>query len=461
MVDSTAILVLGMHRSGTSAAAGWLQALGVNLGPYLMAEDPTQPKGYFEHPEIVGIHDDLMAAFDSSWDDPRPLPEGWERDSRVRSFRAQLLDIVRRDLMTQSVWSAKDPRLCRLLPLWLAMLGELDVPVRAICVLRHPAEVAESLALRNGFSAEKSGLLWLRYVLEAERYSRSVPRITLRYGDLLRDWRAESQRVAQALGIVWPKPHDQAAAPVTDFLEQGLRHHKGIYFDRFPPPLRKWIVSAYRALKPGNSTSEDGQAILDGVQRELAPYDSYVAACWLERVRNIGFENVQTRAALTQLQAQLIQSQADATDARTALAQAEREFARAQSEIAAARSELVAVRMDQSREIAATRAELKHTQEELTAVRAASTQMSVQLAEVQTELVQARTDLAQARTDLAQVRCELQRSRAESQRAEHELQTVFRSRYWRFTRPWRTLDTYLRNGRRRRRERKRRAEISE
>src|SRR5882724_1528346 len=53
MADSTAILVLGMHRSGTSATAGWLKTLGVNLGPYLMAEDPTQPKGYFEHAEIV------------------------------------------------------------------------------------------------------------------------------------------------------------------------------------------------------------------------------------------------------------------------------------------------------------------------------------------------------------------------------------------------------------------------
>ena len=63
MDGSTAILVLGMHRSGTSAATGWLKTLGVNLGPYLMAEYPTQPKGYFEHAEIVGIHDELLALF--------------------------------------------------------------------------------------------------------------------------------------------------------------------------------------------------------------------------------------------------------------------------------------------------------------------------------------------------------------------------------------------------------------
>ena len=78
-----------------------------------------------------------------------------------------------------------------------------------------------------GREDDKSGLLWLRYVLEAERHSRWIPRITLRYGDLLRHWRAESRRVAHALGIVWPKPFDEAV--------------------------------------------------------ELPPYDSYVAACWLER----------------------------------------------------------------------------------------------------------------------------------------------------------------------------------
>jgi hypothetical protein len=471
MADSTAILVLGMHRSGTSATAGWLHALGVNLGPYLMAEDPTQPKGYFEHAEIVGIHNDLMTAFDSSWDDPRPLPEGWEHDHRVRFFREQLMEIVRRDLMTQPLWGAKDPRLCRLLPLWLAILGELGVAVRAIYVLRHPAEVAESLALRNGFSAEKSGLLWLRHVLEAERHSRWVPRITLRYGDLLRDWRGESERIAQALGIVWPRPYDEVAAAVTGFLERGLRHHESVYFDRFVPPLRRWIVAAYRALKAGSSTSEDAQAILDSVHRELAPYDSYVAACWLERVRNISLENAHIRAVLTQIQAQLSHSLADVTKARSdselarsALADAKAELAQAQSELTAARaeldqkigglasataqlaeahSELARARTEMVQEIAATRAELTHAQGDLTDVRTASTQVSAQLTQTQTELAQARG--------------ELDRSRGDSQRAHQELEAIYRSRYWRMTRPWRTFDTYLRNRRRCRREKRRRA----
>jgi hypothetical protein len=451
MADSTAILVLGMHRSGTSATAGWLKTLGVNLGPYLMAEDPTQPRGYFEHAEIVRIHDELLAVFDSSWDDPRPLPEGWEHDHRVRFFRKQLIEVIRRDLMTGPLWGAKDPRLCRLLPIWLGMLDELGVPVRAICVLRHPAEVAESLALRNGFSADKSGLLWLRYVLDAEWHSRSMPRITIRYGDLLRNARAESQRIAQVFGIVWPRPNAEAAGETADFLERGLRHHENLYFDRFPPPLRKWIVSAYRALNPGSGPNEHGRAILDSLHRELAPYDSYVAACWLERIRNIGLENAQTRAMLTQLQSQLSQKQADATHdhinldlAQSALAEARTELARAQSELLAVRAELLAARTQLTQEVAATTTELTHTRNELTGARTASAQLSAQL--------------TQARTELGQACDALERSRADSRHVHQELEAVYHSRYWRFTRPWRTLDLYLRNRRRRLRERRRERE---
>jgi len=429
MVESTAILVLGMHRSGTSATAGWLEGLGVNLGPCLMAEDPTQPKGYFEHAEIVSIHDELMAAFDSSWDDPRPLPEGWEHDHKARFFRKQLMDIIRRDLMTEQLWGAKDPRLCRLLPIWLGMLDELDVPVRAISVLRHPAEVAESLALRNGFSADKSGLLWLRYVLEAEWHSRAIPRITIRFVDLLHAPGAESQRVAQAFGILWPKP-DRGPDGAADFLERGLRHHESLYFDRFPPPLRKWIVTAYRALKPVSGPSEYGRAILDGLHSELAPYDSYVAACWLERVRNIGVENAQTRAMLTQLQTQFNQKEADATRDRIDLDLARSALKEARTELTQAKSELIAVHVELEQKVG-------------------------QLASAETQVTAITAELTQARTELAQAHGEIERSHADSQRTHQELEAVYRSRYWRFTRPWRTFDTYLRNRRHRRRDRRR------
>ncbi|HZO81553.1 MAG TPA: hypothetical protein VFB33_07630 [Candidatus Binataceae bacterium] len=406
-----------------------------------MAEDSTQPKGYFEHAEIVAIHDELMAAFDSSWDDPRPLPDEWEHDRRVRPFREQLTEIVRRDLITAPLWGVKDPRLCRLLPLWLPMLERLAVSVRALRVLRHPAEVAQSLEARNGFAAGKSGLLWLRYLLEAERNSRALPRVTLRYGNLLRDWRAEWLRVARALGVTWPKSYDEAGPAVTDFLEDDLRHHQSTRFNDFAPPLRKWIVAAYRALEQENDSGNRAQEILDGVRRELAPYDSFVSACWLERVRNVGLENARLRAALEQARNEFTRARDELTAARASLEQRDAGLASAEAALTGVRAELTAVQA----ELTNTRVELAQAHGELRTLRE--------------ELSRTTTERAHTQVALTEVRHELVRNRAEAERVREELAKVYRSRYWRFTRPWRTLDNYLRERRHARRARKRRAQV--
>ena len=61
-----ALLVLGMHRSGTSAVAGALRLAGVDLGADLMAPAADNPKGFFEHAGVVAIHDRLLQALGRS-----------------------------------------------------------------------------------------------------------------------------------------------------------------------------------------------------------------------------------------------------------------------------------------------------------------------------------------------------------------------------------------------------------
>src|SRR5689334_11506011 len=66
---STAIIVLGMHRSGTSALAGTLHHLGVELGEHLMSASPDNQRGYWEHRDIVAVNHQLMAELGAAWDD--------------------------------------------------------------------------------------------------------------------------------------------------------------------------------------------------------------------------------------------------------------------------------------------------------------------------------------------------------------------------------------------------------
>jgi hypothetical protein len=223
---NTALLILGMHRSGTSALAGVLSLAGADPGSALLpAMQGINPKGFWEHAEIVAIHERLLATLNSSWADERPLPDNWLHLPETVAHRAALQSVLLRDFSRSPLWLVKDPRLCRLLPLWLDMLADIDTDPRFVLCLRHPCEVAASLARRDGIAAERACLLWLAHLLESERWSRGRPRAIVTYDRLLADWRVTLEQVAGALSL--PLQADAAAARKIDtFLESSLRHHR-------------------------------------------------------------------------------------------------------------------------------------------------------------------------------------------------------------------------------------------
>src|SRR5580704_9217804 len=91
LAGSTALVVLGMHRSGTSALTGMLHHLGVALGEHLMPATQDNPRGYWEHSDIVAVHERLMAALGWAWDELRSLPAGFERGEAAQAARRELL----------------------------------------------------------------------------------------------------------------------------------------------------------------------------------------------------------------------------------------------------------------------------------------------------------------------------------------------------------------------------------
>jgi GT2 family glycosyltransferase len=247
-----AIVVLGMHRSGTSAFAGVLSLLGVDLGSKLLAASATNQSGYWEHGEVVAIHDQLLMALGSSWDDPAPLPEGWLGSELVAGYSARLLEIVRRDFGAAPLWALKDPRLCRLLPLWIPLLEEAGCEPVWVLVERHPAESIRSLEKRDGLSREKSELLWLKYTLDAERETRNRNRVVITMDQLLDGWEETLGRVSRAVGAPWPVPTESAAAQVREFLDPGKRHHRVLDSGG----LSQWTRDTHDALVAGAQGDE-------------------------------------------------------------------------------------------------------------------------------------------------------------------------------------------------------------
>lgn len=225
-MNNSVIIVLGMHRSGTSALAGVLGRLGADAGESLMpACKEINPKGFWEHEAVVDIHDRLLKALNSSWDDIGSLPEGWWKTAAVKSFRKMLLDVVQHDFVNSSLWLLKDPRLCRLLPLWLDILKSLGCSPHFVISLRDPMEVAGSLLKRDKIFVERSCLLWAQHMLGAEKWSRGYPRTMVGYDALLDDWRSAVQKISGDLNISLRLGDDSVQAAIDEFLDPSLRHH--------------------------------------------------------------------------------------------------------------------------------------------------------------------------------------------------------------------------------------------
>jgi hypothetical protein len=239
-----AVLVLGMHRSGTSAFTRFLNLLGLDLPTGLIPGTVENRQGYWESIELMELHEQALASCDSWWGDWRRIPQEWFASAECRMFGDRLMSIVRRDFANADIFVVKDPRICRLAPLWLQTLAQLHIEPLAIIPVRHPAEVAASLAVRNGFEPLMSKLLWLRHVLDAERYTRGITRSIVTFDALMSNWRSTVNKIHEDLQIEWPVPPTSATAAIEEFLSPSDRHHSALSNSALPP----WVASAYEGL---------------------------------------------------------------------------------------------------------------------------------------------------------------------------------------------------------------------
>ncbi|WP_309642807.1 hypothetical protein [Phenylobacterium sp.] len=223
--DRAAYLVLGMHRSGTSAATQLLALAGAELPQNVMPGDEHNAKGYFEPWKIAVFNDARLRAGGGAWDDPFTFPYQALPKAQETEWATRALELY--DAEFGQAWFPllKDPRVSVLAPLWLSALKARKMPARAVIPVRHPLAVAGSLARRDGFPVEKSVLLWITYMLAAELYSRDMPRAFVGYDSLLADWRAEVGRIEAAHGASLPRLSDHAAGLIDGFLTSDLRHN--------------------------------------------------------------------------------------------------------------------------------------------------------------------------------------------------------------------------------------------
>ena len=218
------VVIVGMHRSGTSALARCLNLLGVSLGPedQLTPASPDEnPRGFWESQPLKVINEKVLTLFGGAWDAPPDLPKGWENADRLASCRddAQaLLD----GLAAAGAWGWKDPRSCMTLPFWRKIVPQQPV---GMLIYRHPLEVAASLHKRNQMPFEIGLALWTIYTCSAIDALRDMPCYVTSYDQLLN----QPQRVLACISdflddngvtnLLAPKLRE-----IEDFLLKDLRH---------------------------------------------------------------------------------------------------------------------------------------------------------------------------------------------------------------------------------------------
>lgn len=224
-----AIFVLGMHRSGTSALTGMLNLLGVELGgkDALLPARSDNPAGFWENKTAMEINEDLLSQLGRRWSSVTELPEAWMESEAAAVALGRAISLLEMNFKDAPVWALKDPRICRLAPLWFKAATLAGSSSRdALIVCRDPREVCRSLAARDGLAPGVSSLLWVQHVLEAERYSRGMPRTVITYHQLIRDWASVAGRIGRELRLEWPLAVASVTAQVDDFINADYRHHE-------------------------------------------------------------------------------------------------------------------------------------------------------------------------------------------------------------------------------------------
>lgn len=218
------VVVLGMHRSGTSVVARALKVMGVDLGSRLIPGLPDNEKGFWEDEDLFRINEELLRRFSLDWDALMPISCEELEHERLRDLQSRAVALLREKTDGVDVFGIKDPRMARLLRFWKEIFNRCKLVASYVIVVRNPLSVSKSLAVRNKIAEEKACYLWALHVLPSILETAGALRVVVDYDRLMERPEGEIRRMAQALRLD-DQVDSEALAEFTDrFLEERLRH---------------------------------------------------------------------------------------------------------------------------------------------------------------------------------------------------------------------------------------------
>jgi len=251
-----AIIVLGMHRSGTSLVSGILKLTGLDLGKNLWNPDHANVKGYFENSQIGIFNDRLFEMMHTNWHDTLLLPDQWWLDDKILGQMDRFGEIIRDEFDTTSLLLFKDPRISVLLPFYMKAFDKLKIKPYFIINFRDPYEVAASLKKRNNLSLSKSLILWMDHTLKAELYTRDQPRIFIQYDQVLANPLLFLKKIFSHFNLEYKIPPAHSKR-INEFVSKELKHQSGQNIPenyKIPAEVKR-LYDLIRTLKGKDSNS--------------------------------------------------------------------------------------------------------------------------------------------------------------------------------------------------------------
>lgn len=286
------VLVSGSGRSGTSSLAGTLKRLGLHVPQPEVEASETNPRGFYEPQWVIDFHKRHLRELALFNIDSRPAAVGLVADylasgeptAELREWLAGQLEAPERG---DAQIVVKDPHAFWFAHAWELASHDLDIDLRWLTALRHPAEVvgsrdiaylsSQSEELR--LTKETSNVAgWVHAALLTEQAGRGYKRSFVRYVDLLSDWRAALAPVQEQLEIELNTDLTSTEHhAVDDFIEPSMRKSQLTWDDVATPAWLKDVAEEVWQLLGVLTTSPQDPDTLRALDRIHEDYNSRYA----------------------------------------------------------------------------------------------------------------------------------------------------------------------------------------
>ena len=414
-----ALLVLGMHRAGTSALARVLALRGAQLPAQVLPANAGNVDGYWEPRGVVELNDRILDACDTAWDDPFAPQRLAEEQATVATFRDEARAVLEREYGAAGLVVLKDPRCTLLQRFWSEALAVHGFEPLPVAVVRPCAEVMASLVRRDATSAESAALLYAAYGMEVAR-AVAEGASCLTYAQLVRDWRTSTDRIAAEQGLEWAETPLDIAGQVSAYLKPASPVSSAL---PLPQPLRDWSDRVWAWCQQAAEGKPAALAELEEVIEGLRMQAQSFAPILRDRVRRERRIEAEREDALFDRDSALRVYRE--TDQRLQLAQVAHAALEKQSE-----AEKAEMRRGYEAQQAQSEAEMTEMRRGYDAQTA--------------ELHRTQQDYQQRDREYHATRAVLEASFAEANSLRRELEAIHASHSWRLTAPMRAVMRRLR-----------------